>query len=146
MKRAYGMLAIGALAACLGACNAEDLSALSAAGVTPTIPEGGLTPEAIAASGLDQATQAKLTKGLAVIAQVRAKAAAVCGVVPVVESVANVFLAANATAQTVASVAKLTCTALGSTSYTSFARHSGDRVVGHLQINGWNVEVIGYRR
>lgn len=142
---------LGALAlACvslLGACNASDISALQASGAQPTLQEGALSPAAIASSGLPPATQAKLNKGLAKIAQVRAAAARICGYVPIAESVANVFIASSATSQTVQGIANLTCRALQSApTYAALGDRHGERVKGRILIEGWTVEVIGERR
>lgn len=156
MFRRIATLACAALLGLsLAACDPKDVANLGAAvnsgAVSPTLAPGDLTPANLKAAGFSDAQIAKITSAITTGTNAaKTLGALVCPVLPIGETLANVFLAEAATStggQTVRAALNFACSKLASAAtYTSFTHRSGELVHTRVRIGRFDVDLYGVRR
>jgi hypothetical protein len=139
----------------LAACDPKDAENLGAAVngglVSPTLSPGDLTPENLKAAGF---TNAQVAKVMGYVQQGTAAAkglgSVVCPVLPLGETLANVFMAEAATSSTgvtVKAALNFACAKLAAApTYTGFAHRRGERVKIIVHMGRYDVPLYGVRR
>jgi hypothetical protein len=149
------LLTAGALslALTLGACNANDVTALSNAAATtsPNLPPSAVVSDVLAGSGVSASGIAKVNQQ---IATVQKAAEALCRIKPLASGLLNIGIALSPSLSTVASTgvaqqiggaATIACNALASAPvYTSTRRGQFVKAMAQVPVNGGFVSVPVY--